>query len=43
MGEFTVIRTPAFDLLAKQYAREHPKIQKMERAIASTLKPKPGA
>ena len=27
MGEFTVIRTPAFDLLAKQYAREHPKLE----------------
>ena len=26
MGEFTVIRTPAFDLLAAGYAREHPKL-----------------
>ena len=27
MGEFTVIRTPAFDRLAKEYAREHPKLE----------------
>ncbi len=26
MGEFTVIRTPAFDLLAADYARQHPKL-----------------
>jgi hypothetical protein len=24
MGRFTVIRTPAFDLLAGDYARDHP-------------------
>ncbi len=24
MGAYTVIRTPAFDLLASEYAREHP-------------------
>jgi hypothetical protein len=27
MGQFTVIRTPAFDMLAAGYAREHPKIE----------------
>jgi len=27
MGDFTVIRTPAFDLLAKDYAREHPRLE----------------
>ena len=27
MGEFTVIRTAAFDLLAADYAREHPKLK----------------
>jgi hypothetical protein len=27
MGRFTVIRTPAFDLLAAQYAREHFKLE----------------
>src|ERR1039458_6270316 len=27
MGAFTVIRTPAFDLLAADYAREHPKLK----------------
>lgn len=27
MGEFTVIRTPAFDLLAADYARQHPKLE----------------
>jgi hypothetical protein len=27
MGRFTVIRTPAFDLLAGQYARDHPKLE----------------
>ena len=41
MGEFIVIRTPAFDLLAKQYAREHPKfdadILKKERRIAKIV------
>ncbi len=26
MGQFTVIRTPAFDLLAADYAREHSKL-----------------
>ena len=27
MGAFTVIRTPAFDLLAAEYAREHSKLK----------------
>lgn len=27
MGVFTVVRTPAFDLLAAEYAREHPKLE----------------
>ncbi len=27
MGEFTVIRTPAFDLLAADYVREHSKLK----------------
>jgi hypothetical protein len=27
MGRFSVIRTPAFDLLAGNYAREHPKLE----------------
>ena len=27
MGAFTAIRTPAFDLLAAAYAREHPKLE----------------
>jgi hypothetical protein len=27
MGEFAVIRTPAFDLLAADYARIHPKLE----------------
>ncbi len=27
MGAFAVIRTPAFDLLAQEYAREHPKLE----------------
>ena len=27
MGEFTVIRTPAFDLLAADYARDHSKLK----------------
>ncbi|MCI0535334.1 MAG: hypothetical protein L0Z50_08900 [Verrucomicrobiales bacterium] len=27
MGEFTVIRTPAFDLLAKEYTRAHPNLE----------------
>lgn len=26
MGQFTVIRTPAFDRLAADYARDHPKL-----------------
>ena len=26
MGTFTVIRTPAFDLLAREYTRQHPKL-----------------
>lgn len=26
MADFTVIRTPAFDRLAEEYAREHPKL-----------------
>ena len=27
MGRFHVIRTPAFDLLAMEYAREHPRLE----------------
>ena len=27
MGSFTVIRTPAFDLLAAEYTRQHPKLE----------------
>jgi|ERR1051325_5152 hypothetical protein len=27
MGEFNIIRTPAFDLLARDYAREHSRIE----------------
>lgn len=27
MSEFTVIRTPAFDALASEYAREHPRLE----------------
>ena len=27
MGTYAVIRTPAFDLLAADYAREHPKLE----------------
>lgn len=27
MGEFTVIRTPAFDLLAAEYARDHSRLK----------------
>jgi hypothetical protein len=27
MGAYAVVRTPAFDLLAAEYAREHPKLE----------------
>jgi len=27
MGRFTVIRTPAFDMLAEQYSIDHPKLE----------------
>jgi hypothetical protein len=27
VGTFTVIRTPAFDLLAEDYASKHPKLE----------------
>ncbi len=27
MATFTVIRTPAFDLLAEEYSCEHPKLE----------------
>jgi hypothetical protein len=37
MGAFTVIRTPAFELLAADYAREHPKLEEDINWLAGRL------
>lgn len=41
MGQYTVVRTPAFDLLAADYARQHPKLEEDLKWLVGRLEEAP--
>ena len=41
MGQYTVVRTPAFDLLAADYARQHPKLEEDLKWLIGRLEEAP--